>query len=270
MPPPVCRVRGRGERRSVIAPWWIVAVMSRTRLWLVRGTGSLLALAAATQGCLSASTTSSTQPPTSPLSTVLSLPSPATAGSLSLEEALAGRRSVREFTSQPLSWAHIGQLLWAAQGVTDAEGRRTAPSAGGLYPLDLYAVTAEATWRYLPEQHALERVHERDLRPELRAAALDQDAVAAAPLVVVMVAVPARTAGRYGQERAIRYAQLEAGHAAQNLLLEAVALELASVPVGAFDDARIGSTLGLPAGQTPLYLLPVGYPAAAQRSAEPT
>jgi len=241
-------------------------MMLRTRFRLVSGAGSLLALATATQSCLSGSMTTSLEPTTSPASAALSLPSPTAVGPMSLEEALAGRRSVRELASRPLSWAQIGQLLWAAQGVTDAEGRRTAPSAGATYPLDLYAVTPEATWRYLPEEHALTRVQERDLRPVLRAAALDQEAVGTAPLVVVIVAVPARTAVRYGEERAIRYVQLEAGHAAQNLLLEAVALGLAAVPVGAFDDAQLGSALALPPDHMPLYLLPVGYAAGADAS----
>jgi SagB-type dehydrogenase family enzyme len=243
--------------------------MSRTRFTLVRGAGSLLALAFATQACLGGSIMSPAEPTTSPASTTLSLPAPVTTGTLSLEEALTSRRSVREFASQPLSWAQIGQLLWAAQGITDAEGRRTAPSAGATYPLDLYAVTADATWLYVPAQHALASVQDRDLRPELRAAALDQAAVGTAPLVVVIVGVPSRTAERYGEERAIRYVQLEAGHAAQNLLLEAVALGLAAVPMGAFDDAQLGSVLDLPAGHTPLYLIPVGHAPDAVASAAP-
>lgn len=243
--------------------------MCRTRFRLVSSAGSLLVLAAATQSCSPAPMMSSFEPTPSPTSTVLALPSPMAVGSLSLEEALAARRSVREFASMPLSWAQIGQLLWAAQGVTDAEGRRTAPSAGGLYPLVLYAVTAEATWRYMPADHALARVQAGDRRPALRAAALDQESVGTAPLVVVIAAVPARTAERYGEERAIRYVQLEAGHAAQNLLLEAVALGLAAVPVGAFDDAQLGSALALPADQAPLYLIPVGYAAGADASAAP-
>ena len=237
--------------------------MPRTRSRAVAGAGGLLALVVATQSCVTAPATRSPGPAMPPAPTVLSLPSPSTVGAVSVEEALAGRRSVREFTSRPLSWAQVGQLLWAAQGVTDAQGHRTAPSAGALYPLELYAVSAEGTFRYLPERHALATVREGDLRQELRAAARGQESVGTAPLVVVIVAVPARTAARYGQERARRYVQLEAGHAAQNLLLQAVALGLGAVPVGAFDDARVAATLGLPADEEPLYLLPVGYTAGA-------
>ncbi len=193
--------------------------------------------------------------------TVLVLPSPLTRGPLSLEEVLLGRRSVRDLSDRELTEVEIGQLLWAAQGVTDTEGRRTAPSAGALYPLELYAVMAAGLFHYEPARHALALVRGGDLRGRLRAAALDQTAVGAAPLVVVVTAVPARTEARYGPERAMRYAHLEAGHAAQNLLLEATALGLGAVPVGAFDDAAVGSLLGLTAGEVPVYLVPVGHPA---------
>lgn len=243
--------------------------MSGTRFSVVTGAGGLLALVVVTQSCALAPTTPSPRltmlpaSPVQPATTVLPLPSPSTVGAMSVEEALAARRSVRDFSTRPLSSAQVGQLLWAAQGVTDAQGRRTAPSAGARYPLELYAVSAQATFRYLPAEHALATIREGDLRQELCAAALGQEAVGSAPLVVVIVAVPARTAARYGQERAMRYIQLEAGHAAQNLLLQAVALGLGGVPVGAFDDSRVSAILGLPADQAPLYLLPVGYPAEA-------
>jgi len=187
------------------------------------------------------------------------LPPPRTTGSTSLEEALARRRSVRAFSVEPLTDAEVGQLLWAAQGLTSEGGRRTAPSAGALYPLELYVVTPDGLWRYLPEGHALTRLGTEDLRVELRRAALDQDAVGAAPLVVVITGVVERTAIKYGHERAARYVQLEAGHAAQGLLLQAVALDLAAVPVGAFIDSEVARVLGLPLNEAPLYLLPVGH-----------
>lgn len=192
--------------------------------------------------------------------TPIALPPPQTRGQVSLEEALSRRRSIRELTPDPLTRAEIGQLLWAAQGVTDAEGRRTAPSAGGLYPLELYAVTGETVFHYLPATHAIRPVRDGDVRPRLRSAAYDQAPVGEAPLVVVVAAVPARTAAKYGVDRARRYVDLEAGHAAQNLLLEAVALGLAGVPIGAFDDGRVADALGLPAGEEPRYLLAIGHP----------
>ena len=186
------------------------------------------------------------------------LPLPRTESPTSLEEALARRRSVREFSSETLSDGEIGQLLWAAQGITAEGGRRTAPSAGALYPLELYAVTPDGLWHYLPEDHALTRISDEDLRVELMKAALDQAAVGAAPLVVVVTGVVERTAAKYGPERAQRYVLLEAGHAAHGLLLQAVALDLAAVPIGAFVDSEVARVLSLPAGQAPLYLLPVG------------
>ena len=194
-----------------------------------------------------------------PAGAPIALPSPRTRGDVSLEEALVRRRSVRELSGEPLHPGEIGQLLWAAQGVTDARGGRTSPSAGALYPLELYAVTAEGVFHYLPASHALELVAVGDVRARLRAAALDQTSVGEAALVVVVAAVPARTATKYGVERARRYVDLEAGHAAQNLLLETVALGLAAVPVGAFDDAAVARVLDLPAGTEPRYLLPVGH-----------
>ncbi len=178
----------------------------------------------------------------------------------SLEEAIAARRSQRDYADQPLSDEDVGQLLWAAQGVTGSDGKRAAPSAGATYPLEVYAVTADGVARYLPGAHALEGHLDADRRDELATAALGQPEVAAAPLVVVITAVGARTAARYG-DRADRYVTLEAGHAAQNVLLQAVARGLASVPIGAFDDDEVAAVLDLPEDHAPLYLLPVGHPA---------
>jgi SagB-type dehydrogenase family enzyme len=192
-------------------------------------------------------------------SSPLALPSPALRGSVSLEEALAGRRSVREYSAQTLTLGEIGQLLWAAQGVTSGDGRRTAPSAGATYPLELYAVTVDGVHHYLPAEHALSLVRPGDIRADLARAAVAQAFVAEAPLVVVVAAVPARTEARYGA-RAARYVALEAGHAAQNLLLEAVALGLVGVPVGSFDDEAVAELVGLGDGEEPLYLLPIGHP----------
>jgi len=188
------------------------------------------------------------------------LPAPRIESSRSLEAALQARRSVREFTEEPLTAAEIGQLLWAAQGTTDRNGGRTAPSAGALYPLEIYAVTAAGVERYMSGEHALVRVHLTDRRDALRAAALDQDCVRAAPLTLVVTGVVARTAVKYGQARALRYVHLEAGHAAQNVLLQAVALDLGGVAVGAFDDHRVQQALDLPADHEPVYLLCIGHP----------
>lgn len=186
------------------------------------------------------------------------LPAPSTSG-VSLEDALRRRRSVREFTREQLTDAELSQLLWAAQGITHPSGYRTAPSAGALYPLEIYVATRDGLFHYEPRQHHLMRVQTKDPRPALERAALDQDAVAAAPTVFVVSGIPRRTAAKYGG-RAERYVLLEAGHVAQNLLLQAAALGLGAVPIGAFHDAKIREAMGLPNDEIPLYLVPVGHP----------
>ena len=188
---------------------------------------------------------------------VVKLRPPQSGGGLSLRQALAARRSVREFASTALRWDQIGQLLWAAQGITHDEDKRTAPSAGATYPLELYVATADGLFRYRPDRHEVARVTARDVRRGVQRAAGGQDAINA-PAVFVFAAVPARTAARYG-DRAMRYVQIETGHAAQNLLLEAVALGLGAVPVGAFSDADLHQVLGLPSDQVVVYIVPVGH-----------
>jgi SagB-type dehydrogenase family enzyme len=203
--------------------------------------------------------------PSKPMEPLVDLPAPTLDGDVSLERVLALRRSVREFTSEPLDAADLSQLLWAAQGITSASGKRTAPSAGALYPLETYVVGTDGWYRYLPDGHRLERLGGDDLRTALAEVALGQAPIGGAAVVVVITAVYARTAQKYG-DRAVRYVHLEAGHAAQNLLLEAVALGLGAVPIGAFDDAGVQSVLGLPADHEPLYLLVVGHPAPDDES----
>ncbi len=193
---------------------------------------------------------------------VVALPTPRLEGGMPLERALAERRSVREFAHGALTLPQVAQLLWAAQGVT-ADGLRAAPSAGALYPLELYLVAGEVrdlapgVYRYLPTKHALQQLTAGDVRRPFCAAAAAQECVAAGAAVVVFSAVERRTTRKYG-ERGVRYVHIEVGHAAQNLALQAVALGLGSVTVGAFDDAAVARLLNLPKGETPLYLMPVG------------
>ena len=190
----------------------------------------------------------------------IALPKPNIAGALSLEQAIGRRRSVRAFGARTVPVDTIGQLLWAGQGVTSADGKRAAPSAGALYPLELYAITAAQVMHYLPHGHRAETRVTPDLRPQLRALALGQASVGAAPVVIVMAAEPGRLSQRYGT-RANAYTDIEVGHAAQNMLLQAVALGLAAVPVAALDGTRAARTLALPSGQTVVYLIPVGFAA---------
>ena len=188
------------------------------------------------------------------------LPAPTRVGHMSLEEALARRRSVREFSAKPLAKEQLGQLLWAAQGTSHGDGLRTAPSAGALSPLEIYLATSAGFFHYDPVRHELQRRSDCDLRPELHRAALVQEPVLKAPAVFIVTAVYERTIRKYGADRSPRYVHLEAGHAAQNLLLEAVALGLGSVPIGAFDDPLVQKVLSLPPEQQPIYLIPVGHP----------
>lgn len=193
----------------------------------------------------------------------VTLPVPRVDGDVALERTLAERRSVRDFATGALSLQQVGQLLWAAQGITNKDGMRTAPSAGALYPLEIYVTVGEVSdlaagvYRYEPAAHRLVRVAERDMRGELCAAALDQACVAEGAAVFVFTAVEQRTTRKYGR-RGVRYVHIEVGHAAQNLMLQATALGLGGVTVGAFDDGAVARVLVLPDGEAPLYLVPVG------------
>ncbi|HSV86877.1 MAG TPA: SagB/ThcOx family dehydrogenase [Levilinea sp.] len=191
---------------------------------------------------------------------LITLPDPVLVGTMTIEETMAKRRSVRSYSEELLTVEEIGQLLWSAQGITHPAGLRTAPSAGALYPLEVYAITQEGVYHYDPHQHTLSLHLEGDLRPALHVAALGQDSVLEGPLVVAITVVYERTEVRYGMERTPRYVYLEVGHAAQNLLLQAVALELGAVVIGAFFDNQVKSILSLPANEHPIYLIPVGHP----------
>lgn len=186
------------------------------------------------------------------------LPLPSRRGRLSLEESLERRRSVREFGRRPLTLPEISQLLWAAQGVTGEDWERTAPSAGGLLSLEVYLAVAEGLFHYRPRQHLLRRRSEEDQRQLIFRAGLSQRALRDAPAVFVIAAVFERIEVEYGRERTPRYVHMEVGHAAQNLLLQAVSLNLGAVVIGAFEDEELHQALALPADQRPLYLIPVG------------
>ncbi|MCX7635950.1 MAG: SagB/ThcOx family dehydrogenase [Syntrophales bacterium] len=189
----------------------------------------------------------------------ITLPAPNPEGKISLERVMRGRASVRSFTTSLLTREEISQLLWSLQGITRSWGARTAPSAGALFPLEVYVVLPEGVFHYAPRPHQLTRTKAGDLRAPLARAALGQDCVRSAPAVFVIAAVYERTAKKYGS-RAERYVLMEAGHAAQNLLLQATALGLGAVPVGAFHDEQVARVLDLPTPCAPLYLLPVGRP----------
>ena len=199
------------------------------------------------------------------------LPPPNLEGMVSVEAALAGRRSQRNFRDKAISTEQLSQILWAAYGITLPNphpqlrgGFRTTPSAGALFPLEIYVVVgnveglAPGVYRYISSEHKLVKVIDGDVRNELMAAALRQTMVGTAPATIVYTAVFDRMTGRYG-ERGIRYTYIELGHSAQNVYLQAEALGLGTVAVGAFTDDRVIQILELPEDEVPLYLMPIGY-----------
>jgi len=187
-------------------------------------------------------------------------------GAFSVEKALAKRRSVRHYADEPLTLTQLSQILWAAQGITSSGiGLRSAPSAGALYPLELYVVAGKVEelppgiYRYAPQGHALMKQADGDRRHELERAALNQAWIARAPVVLVLSAIYRRTTIKYGN-RGIRYADIEAGHASENVYLQSAALGLATCAVGAFTDEAVKRVMGMGDSEAPLYIMPVGKP----------
>jgi SagB-type dehydrogenase family enzyme len=186
----------------------------------------------------------------------IALPSPLSTGGMSLNDALAHRRSLRSFASTKLTLQELSQLLWAAQGVTGDTGQRTAPSAHAQYFLHLYVAQPEGFFEYLPAANALQKLSDKDLRSTLSA----QETVKAAPIVFLIAGEYDRASKGADRETGLRLVNLEAGHAAQNLLLQATAMHLGAVPVGGIDPKQTAQAASLPAAFTPIYLIPVGHP----------
>lgn len=191
------------------------------------------------------------------------LPEPTFNGRISLEKCLSGRRSIRTFSDTSVSLQHLSQILWAAQGITSPYGYRTAPSAGALYPLELYAIIGSVenlpigVYQYKPAGHELRQKIDTDIRQQLTRAAFGQNAILKSAVSLAISAIYKRTTSKYGQ-RGIRYVHMDAGHAAQNICLQAYALDLGTVPIGAFQDEEVRRIMQLQNDETPLYILPVG------------
>jgi SagB-type dehydrogenase family enzyme len=188
---------------------------------------------------------------------------------MSLEEVIARRRSVRDFTPEPLSQSQLSQVLWAAQGLSNAGGRyRTVPSAGATYPLEILVACGEnsvdgigeGVYQYKVESHSLRQHFKGDVRGELARAALDQDFIVVAPVDIIICAVYSHTLSAY-RGRGERYVHVEVGHAGQNIYLQATALGLATVAIGAFHDEQVRQVLRLDKQYKPLYIMPLGKPA---------
>jgi SagB-type dehydrogenase family enzyme len=195
------------------------------------------------------------------------LPKPSFDGKVSVEKAIKDRRTIRNFKDRILFLAHLSQLLWAAQGITDtAESKRAAPSGGALYPLDIYIVIGEngvekidaGVYHYLPKEHSISLISKGDRRKEISLASLSQMWMAKAPIIFIITAEYKRITGKYG-ERGIRYALIEVGYVGQNLFLQAEGLGLGAGIVGAFNDLEVSRVVGLPPKHEPLLLMPVGY-----------
>jgi SagB-type dehydrogenase family enzyme len=194
---------------------------------------------------------------------VVVLPAPKTDGTCSLERALQERRSLRAPAATPLTLEEIGQLCWAAQGVTDDKGHRTAPSAMASYPLELYVLAGAVTdlapgfYHYEPGKHSLTLLAPGDRRTEFDEKAVGQGWAAKAPAIFVISGVAGKMTRM--KERSSQFMWTEAGLAAQGFFLEATALGLGSTYVGGFDPPAARSVLGLPDGEDVLAVLPVGH-----------
>lgn len=193
----------------------------------------------------------------------MKLPEPRDMSHVSLEEAIRRRRSVRAYKDGSVTLNEAAQLLWAAQGITGKDGLRAAPSAGATYPLETYLAVGDVAglepglYHYEPETNSLSLVKQGELQSELSAASLDQPCVRDAAIIIILTAIYERTTERYG-DRGRMYVHMDVGHAAENVLLQATALGLGGVPVGAFRTRTVAQLLGLSESEIPLYLLPLG------------
>ena len=196
------------------------------------------------------------------------LPSPILKGSMPLEEAIARRRSIRDFAPEPLSQLQLSQILWAAQGITNtSEEYRSVPSAGATYPLEIFVVCGincvekigDGIYHYDVDSHSLTLHYKGDVRLALTRAASGQGYIYEAPVDIVICSLYERTTMRYGA-RGERYVHIEVGHAGQNIYLQATALGLATVAIGAFNDEQVREVLRLDKQYKPLYIMPVGRP----------
>ncbi len=186
-------------------------------------------------------------------------------GGPTLEEVIEARRSVRDYSGGSLSQEALSRLLHAAQGITERRrGLRAAPSAGALYPIELYAVVHNVAglepgiYHYAVREHELELLEAGDFRAAVTRAGLGQDFLGRANVCFVLSAIFQRTRWKY-RERTYRYVLLEAGHVGQNLYLAATAMGLGACAVGAFLDDELNDLLGLDGQEeAAIYVISVG------------
>lgn len=204
------------------------------------------------------------------ISTV-NLPTVQISSNVSVEEAIQNRRSVRRYTTDPLSLQDVSQLLWAAQGITDEKTKfRTVPSAGHTYSLEIYVLVGkssvnglnEGVYHYNPFNNTLEQILAGDARSELSQAANGQPWVKEAPINIIITGNYQKMINSYKDERlSTRFVDMEAGHAGQNIYLEAEARNLATVALGSFNDDQVHQVLNLPNNERILYIYPAGHSA---------
>lgn len=208
------------------------------------------------------------------MQTIIKLPSPQLKGRVSLEETIQRRRAVRRYRREPLDLSQLSQILWSAQGITGTREFRAAPSAGATYPLEIFVFVGRkgviasgakqapeelqaGIYHYEAASHSLSLHKPADLRPNLARATLDQEFIIDAPVAIVICALYHRTSYRYGR-RGERYVHIEVGHVGENIHLQAVALGLATVEIGAFHDEEVREVLGVEEQIKPLYIMPLG------------
>ncbi len=185
-----------------------------------------------------------------------SLPPPSFYSNYSVEQAILNRESIREYTDESLSLQEISQLLWSGQGITH-NNYRAAPSAGALYPYELYIVDEVGVYHYVPENHSLELIMREDIRKELGVVAYNQEHVSNAGLIIVFAGIYEREMEKYGS-RGIIYTHIEAGHIAENILLQAVAMNLGACPVGSFSPDKVRNIMNLPKNHEIIYMITAG------------
>lgn len=182
----------------------------------------------------------------------IKLPQPIFRG-ISVEEAILRRRSIREYSDEPLKLFEVSHILFSAQGITGEEDRfylRAAPSAGALYPIEIYPIVhnvdglEKGIYHYNVKEHSLELIKKGDFRRDIYVAGLYQESLLEAAMVIVYSAVFRRTTYKYG-ERGYRYVYIEAGHIAQNVALQCVSLGVSSCVIGAFFDDMVDKLLEL-------------------------
>ena len=188
------------------------------------------------------------------------LPDPYSTSDTSIEESLWNRRTVRSYSSQSLSWEQIGQLLWAAQGINrPGTNYRTAPSAWAIYPLSIYIAHESGVYKYITDEHVVQKMLEEDVRGQLTT----QSAEDSASCLFIFSAEFEKMTVK-DSEKGTGFVYLECGHAVQNLVIQGMSLGLYGVTMGGINRETVRNKLGLTELETPIYVIPIGYPNDSQ------